>query len=40
MVTHMDSGFSKAKCGCQILDELDYGLGMTYIIQDALALTA
>jgi hypothetical protein len=30
----MDSGFSKAKCGCHILDELDYGLGMTDIIQD------
>jgi|APFre7841882654_1041346.scaffolds.fasta_scaffold1274718_1 hypothetical protein len=34
MVTHLDSGFGKAKCGCHILDELDYGLGMTDIIQD------
>jgi hypothetical protein len=34
MVTHMDSGFGRAKCGCHIQDELDSCLGMTDIIQD------
>ena len=34
MVTHMDSGFGRAKCGCQFLDELDSGLGMTDLVQD------
>jgi hypothetical protein len=30
----MDSGFGRAKCGCQFLDELDSGLGMTDLIKD------
>jgi len=34
MVTHMGSGFGRAKCGCHIRDELDSCLGMTDIIQD------
>jgi hypothetical protein len=34
MVTHMDSGFGRAKCGCHIQDELDSCLGITDIISD------